>query len=83
MPFKRRLTIELAQEPYNYGQNKIDDIYYVLIGIPGIHNIAKDDYFIWGIAEGLEPGRYDVDFVQARRHDHLQAGIRYRGPDES
>lgn len=80
MPFKRRLTIELGHEPYNLGSNETSDIYYVLIAVPGTVDILKGDYFDWSGNVGLQQGRYDVAFVQARNHDHLQAGIRYRGP---
>lgn len=80
MPFKRRLTIEHRRDSLVLGENETTDIEYVLIGIPGIHDIERGDYFDWTDDDLLKHGRYLVDFVQARNHDHLQAGIRYRGP---
>jgi hypothetical protein len=81
MPFKRRLTIELAKANLKTGEDETSLIEYVLIGIPGESDIAKNDYFLWTDELVFQPGRYEVNFVQARRHDHLQAGIIYRGPD--
>lgn len=80
MPFKRRLTIEKTTDSQNLGANETSYIYYVLIGQPGVHDILKHDYFTWVGNELLQGGVYDVAFVQSRNHDHLQAGILYRGP---
>lgn len=80
MPFKRRLTIEHRRDNLIMGENETTDIHYVLIGIPGVHDIERGDYFNWVGDDLLKHGLYLVDFVQARNHDHLQAGIRYRGP---
>lgn len=83
MPFKRRLTIESSRQARSYGDNIIDDITYVLIAVPEDVDIQKDDYFDWYDPQIFNVGRYVVSFVQARRHDHLQAGIRYLGNAET
>jgi len=80
MPFKRRLTIELARANLKTGEDETSLIEYVLIATPEI-DIEKNDYFLWTDGKILNPGRYEVNFVQVRRHDHKQAGIIYRGPN--
>ena len=80
MPFKRRLTIELAKATLKTGEDETSLIEYVLIGTPE-SDIEKNDYFIWTDETVFNPGRFEVNFVQVRRHDHKQAGIIYRGPD--
>jgi len=80
MPFKRRLTIELARSTLKTGEDDTSLIEYVLIGTPE-SDIEKNDYFLWTDENVFNSGRYEVNFVQARRHDHKQAGIIYRGPD--
>lgn len=80
MPFKRRLTIELAKANLKTGEDETSLIEYVLIGTPEA-DIEKNDYFLWTDETVFNSGRYEVNFVQARRHDHKQAGITYRGPD--
>lgn len=79
MPFKRRLTIEVARQARGYGDSIVEDITYVLIAVPEDVDIQKNDYFDWEDETIFAAGRYLVSFVQARRHDHLQAGIRYLG----
>jgi hypothetical protein len=85
-PFKRRLTLEYHFTPQTYGEDKVEDIHYILI-FNRNHDLEVDDYFDPEIdlvanspAEGrLEPGIYTVTFISARLWDRGQAGIRYRG----
>jgi hypothetical protein len=85
-PFKRRLTLEFHHNPQTQGEDKVQDIHYILI-FNRDNDIQVDDFFYpendlvaGSPAEGrLESGLYTVTFISARLWDRGQAGIRYRG----
>lgn len=82
-PFKRRLTIEFRYNPQTYGEEKVEDIHYILT-FERDQDIQQNDEFdpstdIVGGTDRLLSGLYIVTFISARLWDRGQAGIRYRG----
>jgi hypothetical protein len=82
-PFKRRLTVEFKYNPQTYGEERVEDITWILI-FNRDKNIQPLDYFdaetdINPSTDRLLHGRYEVTFISARLWDRGQAGIRYRG----
>lgn len=86
MPFKRRPVVERKLNTQTFGRDETEDADYTLIGMPvnniGItpSDIEQLDEFEWTEDQWLQPGPYYVLFVQSRQHDHVLAGIKYRGP---
>jgi hypothetical protein len=83
---KRRLTLEFHHNPQTYGEDKVQDIHYILI-FNRDNDIEVDDFFYpendlvaGSPTDGrLQSGLYTVTFISARLWDRGQAGIRYRG----
>jgi hypothetical protein len=84
-PFKRRLTLEYKFNPQSYGEEKVENITWILIFNRETADIDIDDFFDPAIdtepsiENRLKSGRYEVTFISARLWDRGQAGILYRG----
>lgn len=84
-PFKRRLTVEYKFNPQTFGEEKVENIHWILIWNREETDIEVDDYFdpstdtVPSIEGRLRAGRYEVTFISARLWDRGQAGILYRG----
>lgn len=77
-PFKRRLTREYHYNPQSHGEDKVEDVDYILIGSPDM-DVQVEDYFTTTSGGRLDAGRYTVEFVSPRQWDRRLIGIRLRG----
>lgn len=82
-PFKRRLTIEFGHTPQSFGEEKVEDIHYVIM-FNRAQNIEVNDFFDPSIhtspvTDRLAAGLYTITFISARLWDRGQAGVRFRG----
>lgn len=78
MPFKRRLTQEYHYNPQSFGEDKVEQVPYILIFARGT-DIEAGDYFDLTSTVQLDDGRYVIEFVSPRNWDRGQAGLQFRG----
>ena len=85
-PFKRRLTLEYKFSPQTLGEEKVEEITWILIWNREDTDIQVNDWFNPSSDvtspvgfNRLLAGKYEVTFLSARLWDRGQAGILYRG----
>lgn len=82
-PFKRRITVEFARGPQNYGEEETVLIHYLMIGASDVDWALKDEFIvepdpITGESR-LDLGMYRIRWINASHWDHRQAGVEWRG----